>query len=105
MTKKNAKGKAKSTGPVKKALDKCFCVLCQTCGGNPRSHDMKYCKRHKVITEMRKQSDDEHMSVEQLFASSKKLSKNLRKNSRELMSLSPVAIWIVIDSSLDMGAK
>jgi hypothetical protein len=77
--KRNAKGKAKSAGPVKKAHNKRFCVLCQTYGGNPRTHDTKYCKHHKVITETRKQSGDEHMSVEELFATSKKLSKKLKK--------------------------
>eukprot|EP00957_Ditylum_brightwellii_P185707 14138935-Ditylum_brightwellii.AAC.1 len=39
---------------------------------------MKYCKRHKVVTEMHKQSSDKHMSVEELFALSKKLSKKLK---------------------------
>eukprot|EP00957_Ditylum_brightwellii_P045305 3434260-Ditylum_brightwellii.AAC.1 len=39
---KNAKGKAKSAGPVKKVHNQRFCVLCQTYGGNPRSHDAKY---------------------------------------------------------------
>ena len=69
---------------MKKAHNKRFCVLCQTYGGNPRTHDTKYCKRHKVITETRKQSGDKHMSVEELFASSKKLSKKLKKLKKKL---------------------
>ena len=63
-----------------------FCVLCQTFGGNPRSHDMKQCQRHKVITETRKRKSDEHMSVEELYATSKKLSrkeKKLKKKHRQ----------------------
>eukprot|EP00957_Ditylum_brightwellii_P000114 8104-Ditylum_brightwellii.AAC.1 len=75
---KNAKGRAKSAGPVKKAHNQHFCILCKTYGGSSRSHDTKYCKRHKVVTEIRKQSN-EHMSVEELFVSSKKLSKKLKK--------------------------
>eukprot|EP00957_Ditylum_brightwellii_P035892 2719989-Ditylum_brightwellii.AAC.1 len=48
-------------------------------GGIPKTHDTEYCKRHKVVTETRKQSGGKTMSVEELIASNKKLSKKLQK--------------------------
>eukprot|EP00957_Ditylum_brightwellii_P014475 1089944-Ditylum_brightwellii.AAC.1 len=84
---KKAKGRAKSARPVKKVHNQHFCILCKAYGGNPWSHDMKYCKRHKVVAETRKQSGDEHMIVEELFASSKKLSKKLKKLKRSAREL------------------
>eukprot|EP00957_Ditylum_brightwellii_P031208 2365147-Ditylum_brightwellii.AAC.1 len=66
MTKKH-KRKSQIRRNSKKTHNQRFCVLCQTYGGSPRSHDTKYCKHHKVITEMRKRSGDEHMSIKELF--------------------------------------
>eukprot|EP00957_Ditylum_brightwellii_P199588 15214825-Ditylum_brightwellii.AAC.1 len=56
-----------------------FYMLCKNFGGNPKTHDTEYCKCHKVVTKMCKQSSGETMSVEELYASNKKLSKKLKK--------------------------
>eukprot|EP00957_Ditylum_brightwellii_P001395 109281-Ditylum_brightwellii.AAC.1 len=84
---------------------KCFCMLCKNFGEHPNTHDNEYCKCHKVVTEMRKQSGGKTMSIEELYASSKKLSKelkNLRKSKKGHTNPSLIANQTVIDSLQDM---
>eukprot|EP00957_Ditylum_brightwellii_P013651 1029107-Ditylum_brightwellii.AAC.1 len=81
---KSAKAKTNAKGKPPGKDRKKICVLCQQLGENPNYCTAKVCYRHKVITSSKTQTQhkcpaDDHMSMEDLYASNLKPTKRLKK--------------------------